>query len=65
MLFRRWHPDMETLREVVDGVVRDGLRGRVERHLEECGECRREVGMRLDARTGLENIVRLSTRLGG
>jgi hypothetical protein len=66
MLPRRRHPDLETLQEVADGVVAaDGLRGRVERHLERCGECRHAVGMRQDARKGLENIARLRARLGG
>ena len=65
MLLRRWHPEMETLQEVVDGVVQAGLRTRVERHLESCGECWHEVRMRPDARTGLENIARLRARFGG
>jgi anti-sigma factor RsiW len=65
MVLRRWHPDLETLHDLVEGAVADGLRGRVERHVESCGECQREVGMRQDARTGLENIARLRARLRG
>lgn len=65
MLPRRWHPDEATLQEVADGAIADSLRGRIERHLERCGECRGIVGTRHDARTGLENIARLRARLGG
>lgn len=65
MWIRRWHPGHEMLEDLADGGVADGLSGRVERHVESCGECQREVAMIQDARAGLENIAHLRARLGG
>lgn len=61
----RQHPRGVEMGELLDGVVSNARRGRIQKHLDRCEECRRELGMRRDARKGLSDIARLRARLGG
>ena len=53
------------MRDLLDGITSNARRGRIQKHLDRCEECRQELGMRQDARKGLSDIARLRALLGG
>ena len=65
LLSEKRHPRGVDMRDLLDGITSNARRGRIQRHLDRCEECRQELGMRQDARKGLSDIARLRARLGG